>query len=180
MRWSILSSCLALSVLAAGPCRAAAPTLCTADERVVFSYSTGAHIASICASKDISKGSGTMQYRYGKPASFDLAYPDDGAHPTDAFTSGTMMFSGGGGAWLRFKKGPFSYTIFSAIGKWGKDGAAADAAGVAIQKDGKGFANFPCQSRDSGELGPDFFDKVGLKASESPDDFEIPDAFFPK
>ncbi len=176
---------LALMAIVVRPCPAAAapPTLCKADELVVFSCPTGAHTASICASKDVSKSAGAMQYRYGKPDSLDLAYPDVAKRPADVFTSGTMMFSGGGGAWLRFAKGAYVYTIFSAIGKWGPAQSVAVASGVAIRKDGKEFANFPCRTiggEPGGDLGPGFFEKLGLKASDSPDDFEIPQAFFPK
>ena len=185
MRAIVGLSCLAVAAMTASPysARAAAPTLCKADELVVFSCPTGAHTASVCASKDISKSAGAMQYRYGKKDSVDLAYPDSGAKPADVFTSGTMMFSGGGGAWLRFNKGPFVYTIFSAIGKWGPGETVADVGGVAIQKDGKEFANFPCRAGGADgkdELGPEFFEKIGLKTAPTPDDFEIPEAFFPK
>ena len=90
------------------------------------------------------------------------------------------MFSGGGGAWLRFSKGPFRYTIFTAIGKWGHAGRPATAEGVAVEKDGKVFANFPCRAAADSELGPDLFDKLGLKTADPAEDFDIPDAFFPK
>jgi len=177
--------CLALLALTASsyPALAAAPTLCKADELVVFSCPTGAHTASVCASKDISKSAGALQYRFGKKENVDMAYPDAGAKPTDVFMSGMLMYSGGGGAWLRFSKGSFVYTIFSAIGKWGPGGTVADVGGVAIQKDGKEFANFPCRAggvQGEGELGPEFFEKIGLKTSDAPDDFEIPRTFFPK
>lgn len=183
MRVIFGSGCLALAAIAASPHPAAmaSPTLCKADELVVFSCPTGAHTASVCASKDISKSAGALQYRFGKKEIVDLAYPDAGAKPTDVFTSGMLMFSGGGGAWLRFSKGQFVYTIFSAIGKWGPGETAAEVGGVAIQKDGKEFANFPCRAGGAkGELGPEFFEKTGLKTAGTPDDFEIPEAFFPK
>ena len=172
--------CLAMSAFAASPCLAAAPTLCHADEMVVFSCPTTARIVSICASKNISKDGGYMQYRFGRKDRLELAYPDLGSRPAEVFTSGTMMFSGGGGAWLRFSKQPFSYTIFSAIGKWGRSGSVAAIAGVAVQKDGKVFANYPCSVAAVGELGPDLFDKLGLKADDPAKQFDIPKAFFPK
>lgn len=158
---------------------AAKPTLCKAEELVVFSCPTGARTASICASKDVSKNGGYMQYRYGRQDKVDLAYPALGAKPSDVFTAGTMMFSGGGGALLRFNRHRFSYTIFSAIGNWRRAGGKAKVGGVAIEKDGKQFANFPCRADPIGEMGPYFFDKLGLKHSY-PADFDIPDAFFPK
>ena len=96
------------------------------------------------------------------------------------FSSGQLMFSGGGGAWLRFGKEPFAYTIFTAIGKWGPAGAPASVAGVAVQKAGKPFANFPCRDTPESEIGPQFFETAGLREADPPNDFEIPDAFFPK
>src|SRR5258708_24165968 len=165
MRAIVGLGCLAFAATAATPHPAAgaAPTLCKADELVVFSCPTGAHTASICAAKNISKSAGALQYRYGKKDSVDLAYPDAGVKPADVFTSGTMMFSGVGGAWLRFSKGPFVYTIFSAVGKWGPGETAADTSGVVIQKDGKAFANFPCRAGGAeadGAMGPEFFEKL--------------------
>ncbi len=162
------------------PSLAAAPSLCKADELTVFSCSTGAHVASVCASKGVSKSEGTMQYRYGKGDKLDLVYPDPAAKPADIFTSGSLTFSGGGGAYLRFDNGAFRYTVFTAIGKWGRGERPAEAQGVAVQKDGKQFANFPCRGGVTSELGPDLFDRLGLKASEAADEFDIPDVFFPK
>jgi hypothetical protein len=183
-RWaygrSLLGLLATITIAASSYPAVAAPTLCKADELVVFSCPTGAHVASICASKNISNSEGYMQYRYGRKDSLDLAYPDVGAKPVDVFTSGILMFSAGGGAWLRFSKGPFRYTVFTAIGKWGPAGRHATAAGVAVEKDGKEFANFPCRATETSELGPDFFGKLGLNEAKPDEEFEIPEAFFPK
>jgi hypothetical protein len=146
MRNAIAVGRLAIFALAAWPCHAAAaPTLCNTGELVVFSCPIGARTASICASANISKGGGEMQYRFGRKDRLELVYPDAGAKPADVFTSGTLVFSGGGGAWLRFDKGPFRYTIFTAIGKWGSSGCPAEAEGAVVQKDGKEFANLRCR-----------------------------------
>lgn len=164
------------SSLAAAPALAA-PTLCAANERVLFSCSTGAHTASICASKVLSKDA-AMQYRFGKPGSLELVYPEGGVKPADAFVLGTLAFSGGGGAWLRFNKGPVRYTIFTATGKWGPGGALADAAGVSVEKDGKEFGHFPCRGGADSEIGPDLIEKLGL--TEAAEEFDIPETFLPK
>ncbi len=163
--------------LVGAPALAAAPTLCAANEQVVFSCSTGAHTASICASRDLLKDA-AMQYRFGKSGSVELVYPEAGVKPADAFTLGTLAFSGGGGVWLRFNKGPFRYTIFTADGKWGRGGTIAEASGVTVEKDGKEFANFPCRGGAESEMSPDLFEKLGLK--EAAEEFDIPDAFLPK
>lgn len=159
---------------------AASPSLCKPDERVVFSCSTGAHIVSLCASVNASKTDGYLQYRFGRDDTVDLAYPDLSAKPGDAFISGRLTFSGGGGAWLRFGKGPFAYTIFTAIGRWGSSGGAAAVSGVAVEKDGNEFANFPCRTAPKSEIGPQLFEKLGLKEADPSKPFDIPDAFFPK
>jgi hypothetical protein len=159
---------------------AAPPSLCKPDERVVFSCSTGAHIVSLCASANASKTDGYLQYRFGRGGSVDLAYPDLSAKPGDAFTSGRLMFSGGGGAWLRFDKGPYAYTIFTAIGRWGSSGGPAAISGVAVEKDGKAFADFPCRSAPKSEIGSELFEKLGLREADPSQQFDIPDAFFPK
>jgi len=191
MRLFVSVICISIAVTTSSAFSAVSPaqTLCKADELVVFSCPTKNHIASICASKDISKTSGFMQYRFGRLDHADMVYPDVGIKPADVFTAGTMMFSGGGGDWLRFSKGAFSYTIFSAFGKWSShsDGSG-DAAGVAVRKNGKEFANFPCRSPNTSKMGRDFFDDVGLKLKdpaketdeEADEEFEIPQAFLPK
>ena len=168
---------VALSCFSSSPASAAARTLCAATERVVFSCSTGAHTASICASRNLSADA-AMQYRFGKAGSLELVHPDAGTKPADAFTYGMLAFSGGGGDWLRLEKGTFRYTVFTATGKWGPGGALADADGVSVEKDGKELAHFPCRVRADSEMSPDLFEKFGLKASTDP--FDIPEAFLPK
>lgn len=182
MRAVKASGCFAISLIAATSWAAAspAPTLCNADELVIFSCATGARVASICASKSLSKTDGYMQYRFGRNENVELSYPELGAKSVDIYTSGTMMFSGGGGAWLRFKKGPFSYTIFTATGKWGSSGSPLGVGGVAVQKDGKEFANFRCRADPTSEIGPDLFQKLGLNSDSASEDFDIPDAFLRK
>ena len=171
-----------LAALAVAPPAAAAEpvTHCKATETIVFSCSTGSRILSICASKDLSKNSGYMQYRYGPAGKPELVFPELPRHPAGVFTPGTLTFSGGGGTYLKFAKPPYTYTVFSAIGNFGRNGKAT-VEGVAIAKGEAEFANIPCRSGANdvaGELGPDFFEKAGLKAPES--DFDIPSAFFPK
>ena len=58
------------------------PTHCTSNERVVFScpFKHG-KTASLCASPDLSKTTGTLQYRYGVVGKApELVYPKLGEH----------------------------------------------------------------------------------------------------
>ncbi|WP_158813852.1 hypothetical protein [Methylocapsa sp. S129] len=181
----LLRSCLVLwAVGIAAPAMAAgkAVTLCKPDELVVFSCSAGVRYASVCASKGVSKSQGTMQYRFGSPAKLELVYPAAPGKPAEDFKGGSLMFSGGGGAFLRFSNGPYEYTVFSATGKWGPNESPLDEEGVAIRKDAKEFSNFVCRNFDPavGELGPDFLDKMGMSPADPDSDFSIPDAYFKK
>ena len=177
MRLALDFAAVALAAIASAPAAdAATPSLCGAREQIIFACSTGAHIVSICASADGK----SLQYRFGVSNHLDIAYPDAGTPAASVFTSGMMMFSGGGGAWLRFTRGPFAYTAFTGIGKWGKNEAIADAAGIAVSKGGGEFANFPCRGKVVSELGPDLFEKLGLEDKSEANSFDIPGAFMPQ
>jgi hypothetical protein len=54
-------------------------TLCAKSERVIFScvLRRPAKIVSVCASKDLTRDTGYVQYRFGSPAKIELEYPKD-------------------------------------------------------------------------------------------------------
>lgn len=161
----------------AAPAFGAPITQCKAGDTVVFSCSTGSRMLSICASGDIDHGGALMQYRYGVPGKPELVYPDKPRAPRGLFKPGQLAFSGGGGAYLKFSTAGHLYTVFSAIGNWGKTGTGT-AEGVAVESNGKPVANILCRKDSNfveGELGPDFFAKAKLGEPET--DFDIPDIF---
>ena len=92
--------------------------------------------------------------------------------------------------WVVRNKGGFTYTVFSAVGKWGKScftpqeearTCLRGIQGVAVQKDGKEVANFPCSQGpdyELGQFGPEFWDKIGLEEGSPQQEFDIPQAFF--
>jgi hypothetical protein len=120
----------------------------------------------------------------------ELVYPETLQPPAGLFMPGSMMFSGGGGTYLQFKKGGYTYTVFSAVGKWGKScftpheeaqTCLRSIEGVAVQRDGKEVANISCREGADyvpGEFGPEFWDKIGLSEGSSQQEFDIPEAFF--
>ena len=171
---------------------ASAYTHCNSNEIVVYSCSTGSHTLSICASPDISKNQGYLQYLYGTRGKLESVYPETPQPTVGLFNPGNLMFSGGGGTYLQFKKEGYTYTVFSAVGKWGKScftpqeepqTCLRDIDGVAVQKDGIEIANIPCkQDADyvPGQFGPEFWDKIGLGEGSSQQEFDIPQPFFKK
>lgn len=124
-------------------------TLCRASEAVVFACAAGEKRVSVCAAP--GQGGGTVQYRFGRPgAAPELSLPASPGRPASVASGDTLMYSGGGGAWLRFASGAYDYTVYSAIGRWGPGGAPAEKAGVLVERSGTRVANLRCTGGDPG------------------------------
>lgn len=167
----------AVKPLAGAAPSAAAPTsFCTAAEHVVFSCRTGAKMVSVCASPDAGPGRGYLQYRFGKPDAADtleLTLPETKVVPAKAANGGSESYSGGGGAWLRFSKGGLAYTVYSGIGNWGPKGEKRIKEGLLVERAGKQVANLVCNGKLTSQLGPDWFEKVGVTRGNQ--EFFFPD-----
>jgi hypothetical protein len=164
MKYAPIVICFALSASA----NAASPTLCSSDEQNVLSCGARKKVISVCASKDVGADRGYLQYRFGLPNKVELTVPADrSVTPSSSAVSKTLTFSGGGGAYLRFKAGDYDYVVYTAIGKgWGaKDG-------VAIEKNGKRLSHVSCEDEPISEMGDEFFMKAGLKEDQK--DFDLP------
>jgi hypothetical protein len=168
-RKSTLAACGTAALLfALAPIDARAETgLCPAPERALFSCAIGAKEVAVCASGDLAQTTGTIQYRFGRPSRVELAYPPAGGDWRAVTRSGTLAFSGGGGAFLAFERPPYRYVVYTAIGQgWGSK------AGVVVEKSGKRIANLKCATEARSELGPDLFSSAGIAPFE--DSFELP------
>jgi hypothetical protein len=150
------------------PCAAAAVSShCSAEERTLFSCSTGRKVVSVCGSQDLSAAAGSVQYRFGPIGAPELTYPRAGDDWRQVTSSGVLTFAGGGGTYLAFTKGPFRYVVYTAIGRgWGSK------AGVVVDKGGKRVASLPCKGEEKSELGPDLFGEAGLP--EDKNGFDVP------
>ncbi len=159
------------------PAKAAQTSFCTPAETVVFSCRTSpTKMISVCASRDASPTRGYLQYRTGKPDStdpLDLPLPSGHVPPPQAATGESVPFAGGGGAWLRVATKSVGFVLFTGIGKWGPRGEIQEKAGVAIERDGKQVASLKCTGKPISLLGPDYFEKVGIKSKGQ--DFDFPD-----
>lgn len=158
----LVSAAEALSAPVAG---AAQPTLCSAQERVVFACRSGSKQVSVCASPEASATAGALQYRFGKPAAApEMTLPKDSRPPAQAARGETVPFSGGGGSWLRFRHGEHAYVVYSGIGRWGPNGETIEKQGVLVEHRGEQVANLPCTGPLISELGPDWFEQIGISA----------------
>jgi hypothetical protein len=156
----ILAGVTAFKLVAPAQAGAVAETLCSSEEEVVFACNTGKKLVSVCASQDFSGTAGTLQYRFGPKGAPEMVWPEN-ARSRQGVTAGHLMYSGGGGAYIRFAKGSARYVVYSGIGKgWEK-------AGVAVEQNGKVAANLRCKGLEDGDWSID-----GLP--EDPEGFEIP------
>ncbi|MGN6182380.1 MAG: hypothetical protein ACTHQM_01860 [Thermoanaerobaculia bacterium] len=138
-------------------------SFCTASENTIFSCATGTKLVSVCESKR-----GGVQYRFGKPdAPLELKINDSKA------TGASIAFSGGGGTWLRFHNGAYSYVVYTGVGKWGPRGETREKSGIAVEHNGAPVRYLPCTGNIQSELGPDWLDRVGIESGD--EDFEFPD-----
>jgi hypothetical protein len=151
-------------------------SFCTPMEEVVFACPTGTKLVSVCASKGASANQGYVQYRFGKPDSRDpleLIHPEGEVAPSRAATGENVPFAGGGGAWLRFRKGDTAYVVYSGIGKWGPKGETMEKQGVVVERGGSTLASLSCTGPLLGGLGPDWFERAGVQSRG--EDFLFPD-----
>lgn len=151
-------------------------THCTDKETVVFACPTGAKQVSVCAPRNASRTKGYLQYRFGKPDARDaleLALPEGELTAAKAATGETVPFAGGGGSWLRFRKGAYGYVVYTGIGKWGPRGETQEKSGLVVERSGKQVAHLTCTGVTQSELGPDWFEKFGVQPKPD-EDFLFP------
>ena len=144
-------------------------TGCAAEQRVVFSCSTAKKLVAVCASPNLNASSGQVQYRVSRAGALELSYPSAGAdwRTEQTVQSGTLLFSGGGGAFMSFTNAPYRYVVYSASGRgWGSK------AGVVVEHKGRRIAHLKCQGKVISELGPDLFMQAGI--ADAAASFELP------
>lgn len=170
------ASAPAAAAPAAAPAATRQESFCTPLETVVFACWTGKKLVSVCAADATAPGRGYVQYRFGNPdspAGMELAFPEGGVAPAKAATGATIPYAGGGAAWMRFPRGEYAYVLFTGIGKWGPRRETLDYAGVTVERNGKRVSNLLCSGPYQSELGPDWFERVGITGE--PDAFELPE-----
>jgi hypothetical protein len=152
----IVAVSLSLGSLGAG----ATESHCQRDEATLFSCrAANGKIISVCGSRQLSATEGYLQYRYGAKGAPELIYPPTKDARREILESGTLMYSGGGGAYLRFKRDDYGYVVYTASGRgWGS------RAGVAVEKDGRLAADVRCKGSAVSEIGPDLFANAGVPA----------------
>lgn len=148
---------------------------CTTQETNVFTCHAGKKTVSVCASPDASANTGSLHHRFGQLTGAlppEMTLPDQATPPRLTATGETATYAGGGGSWLRFKKGAHAYVVYTGIGRWGPKGEPRALQGVAVEHKGKLIANLPCATTQEDELGRDWYEKMGIQLDDQ--DFWFP------
>jgi hypothetical protein len=99
---------LALCVMSAAvSANAQIASHCRDTEKTIWACRAGTKIYSLCASSDLSRSGGYLQYRAGRPNAVEMRFPAITVHPSQVFKFGLLAH----GASLSFNNGQYSYNI---------------------------------------------------------------------
>jgi hypothetical protein len=127
--------------------------LCASTELNIFSCSTkNGKLISVCSELTTSKVA-KIEYRFGKMNKVELTLPKSSE---DQVSYNSVMYSGGGGAYVRFNHGDIDYIVFSKMVKG--EGASS---GVLIHNKGKKSVSVRCKIE--GDVDLDKLEKLQLK-----------------
>lgn len=142
---------------------------CAAGETVIFSCPSGHNMISVCATPDFGHDRGKLTYQFGGSGALPFSLIADrekaGVEEGVRVESRTLMYSGGGGAYLRFINTPYSYIAYTRIVR----GGDKHLEGVAVEKDGMVIGYHECAKPATSKIGPAFFKQADIP--EDKDEF---------
>lgn len=140
----VVSLIVAASCCGAGAVRA--ESLCAPHEPVVFACHVGTKLVSLCRP---AGDRGMLSYRFGRPQYLELRYPEPGRQASAAFTVKSAPLVGGGETTVAFRRGAYTYTVYSKVAR-GDDGMTPEFEdGVIVARRGKVVSKMRCA--DGGE-----------------------------
>lgn len=98
----------------APPAEESSTSHCRADENAIFScmMDNSDKVVSICASTDLSRHQGYLQYRFGRLGAVELTFPEDRQNTQDQFMWQTIGYSGGWDTRIQFANGGYAYQLY--------------------------------------------------------------------
>lgn len=123
-------------------------TLCTKDERVIFScpVKRPAKIVSICASKDLTNDRGYLQYRFGLPGKIELEFPKDRKGTQEKFQYTHYFRAQFDMTSINFTIDGYEYSVFDDYN--GEEKPAVSSQGVSVTAPGKPKeVSFVCRTK---------------------------------
>jgi hypothetical protein len=133
--------------------------LCSPGETIVFSCSVAEEkIVSLCASPDLSRNTGYMQYRYGRdPGRIELTYPHRTERTDATFKYLQEYAARGGTSAISFRVGRFRYSVFRTTSAFGFNGG-----GVIVDRGPRRIAYLKCDDKTIITQADRFYQLSGL------------------
>ena len=108
-------------------------THCRSREQILFSCKMSKKkILSLCASNDLSRDTGYLQYRFGKAGKIELEYPNELKNSQKAFQFSRYTRPGTTYLRLKFTNQRTTYSIFSESTDDGGDGKPVETSGILV------------------------------------------------
>ena len=126
---------LAALLTLAAHATAATPSLCRADEQVVFSCQLQGKgprkLVSVCAARDLGSPGAFVAYRFGQPLQPELVYPASKRDSLKAFTRWHYWRFQTDYQQLSFTNGDYRYTVFD---RYAADARPVKSYGVEVSR----------------------------------------------
>src|SRR5712692_10537117 len=125
-----------------------AKSLCAKDERIIFScpVKKPAKIVSLCASQDLDKERGYLQYRFGLPGKIELEFPKDRTGTQEKFHYTHYFRARFDLTEVNFTIDGYEYSVFDDYN--GEEKPAISTQGVSVTAPGKPReVNFVCRTK---------------------------------
>jgi hypothetical protein len=124
-------------------------TLCAKDERVIFGcrLKRPVKIVSVCASKNLTRETGYLQYRFGLPGKIELEFPKDRQRTLEKFDYTHYFRAQFDLTEINFTVDGLNYSVFDDYN--GEEKPAQSLQGVAINQPGTGKeeVRFICRTK---------------------------------
>jgi hypothetical protein len=138
----------------------AAASLCTKDEKVVFSCSLKRSMktVSLCSSPKLTKKAGYLQYRFGVPGKIELEFPDNRTESLKAFKYNHYFRAMVDSTEISFSRNGYTYTVFDEYN--GEEKPAVSEQGLTVTTDSKREVKYKCLTKPKADYGdlPDVFE----------------------
>jgi len=149
-----IASTIALLAASSVASQVVAGTHCVSPEQSLWSCTSKGKLYELCASHDLTKDRGYLQYRAGRIGSVELVFPTSKLHPRGLFKHQLYARN----AALIFRNGDFEYELFDAL--TGKSELRV------YRTSGKLLADISCNESNETFVGTDIirrFAEIGLR-----------------
>jgi hypothetical protein len=121
-------------------------TLCRSSEKIIFSCAVPKKIVSLCATPDITAKTGHLTYRFGvSGGATELEFSNGELGPASSYTVLFESWANGTYGSISFKRGEYSYTVYTRMAAQEEGDPRSNGAGVQVHRNRKQVADLWCE-----------------------------------